>query len=346
MFNTNNVASTFNINKTMFWSDRSFSNHTSVNPYSIKPILSGFIGSSYEKNRIIKRSDRSLLFNDLALVSYQDLGPSYTLLSVSENGNYGLFINLMPATYKVLNLNTGAILHTIKSVNKYCALSGNHLLINENEKVEKINLITSQKAVLNLKKYHITESQTQFHFLEKSSSRYVVKTHENSFKNTNDTVYVWDLFSGKLIVKFYPEDSKNRYTFFDIDSVHNEVTFIKRQRTINIRDLNTGKIKYEFSKAKNFIGFVDHQNDQYLISSRDGSIYLWDKKNKSYTVRVIQDFDEFVFLTPEKYYLTSKEMTDKIHFVREDEIYLFEQFDLKYNRPDIILDRLGYADSS
>jgi Caspase domain len=55
---------------------------------------------------------------------------------------------------------------------------------------------------------------------------------------------------------------------------------------------------------------------------------------------------EYVFFTPDNYYLGSKNIKDIVFFKRGDEYFEFEQFDLKYNRPDIILDRLGYADSA
>ena len=39
-------------------------------------------------------------------------------------------------------------------------------------------------------------------------------------------------------------------------------------------------------------------------------------------------------------------MSNVIGFEQGYKYYPSEQFDLKYNRPDIILDRLGYADSA
>jgi hypothetical protein len=52
---------------------------------------------------------------------------------------------------------------------------------------------------------------------------------------------------------------------------------------------------------------------------------------------------EFVIYTPDGYYMSTKHGVDGVHFIKEGKVYLFDQFDLKYNRPDIILKRLGYA---
>lgn len=54
----------------------------------------------------------------------------------------------------------------------------------------------------------------------------------------------------------------------------------------------------------------------------------------------------YLFRSLDSYYMGSKNIKDVCYFTLDDEPFLFEQFDLKYNRPDIILDRLGYADPS
>lgn len=55
---------------------------------------------------------------------------------------------------------------------------------------------------------------------------------------------------------------------------------------------------------------------------------------------------EYFFFTPDNYYMGSKGLKDLVFFKEGQNYYEFEQFDLKYNRPDIILNRLGYADST
>jgi uncharacterized caspase-like protein len=53
----------------------------------------------------------------------------------------------------------------------------------------------------------------------------------------------------------------------------------------------------------------------------------------------------FIFFTPDHYYYTNEHSNFTSYFTKDLKVYPLEQFDLKYNRPDIILDRLGYADS-
>jgi len=53
---------------------------------------------------------------------------------------------------------------------------------------------------------------------------------------------------------------------------------------------------------------------------------------------------DYIIRTPDNYYMSSQYGTDAIHFVVGTDTYGFDQFDLKYNRPDIVLSRIGLAD--
>lgn len=61
---------------------------------------------------------------------------------------------------------------------------------------------------------------------------------------------------------------------------------------------------------------------------------------------VVDDRLNVLFFTPDKYYASFGSDRNLAFFQKNMKAYPFEQFDLKYNRPDIILDRLGYADSA
>lgn len=116
-------------------------------------------------------------------------------------------------------------------------------------------------------------------------------------------------------------------------------------------------------QMKDYVDF-DKNNDLTLISAKNTpsgkNIYLigdrsrrilFENKEKDSTIERYVFFDineegNFLFMSPDQYYLGSENLKDLVFFKQGDEYFEFEQFDLKYNRPDIILDRLGYADSS
>lgn len=87
-------------------------------------------------------------------------------------------------------------------------------------------------------------------------------------------------------------------------------------------------------------------DERFLISgSRDGTIRLWDAQTGEEKISLIATGQEdFVAVTPDQYYRLSKHGMGGVAFRSKGVLYPFDQFDLRFNRPDIILERLGYAD--
>ncbi|MCB9252911.1 MAG: caspase family protein [Flavobacteriales bacterium] len=84
--------------------------------------------------------------------------------------------------------------------------------------------------------------------------------------------------------------------------------------------------------------------NRLVSSGMDAQIKLWDLSSKKEIVSfiAINGSDEYITYSPDGYYMSSPGANKAIHFLMEDEIFLFDQFDLKYNRPDTILHKLGY----
>jgi WD40 repeat protein len=89
-------------------------------------------------------------------------------------------------------------------------------------------------------------------------------------------------------------------------------------------------------------------NNQHIISSSsDNTIIIWDYiKSKKVCTIINFDDNQFIIKVPEMYYSASKEVNRYVGFRVENKPYTFEQFDLQYNRPDIVFERIGYSDSS
>ena len=86
----------------------------------------------------------------------------------------------------------------------------------------------------------------------------------------------------------------------------------------------------------------------YLYSgSDDGTIIIWDMKNRKEYLKFIRvRLYDYVTMTPGGYYSASKGAASGIHFVKGLDIYSFDSFDLIYNRPDVILEKLGRVDQA
>lgn len=93
------------------------------------------------------------------------------------------------------------------------------------------------------------------------------------------------------------------------------------------------KIANQSFRINNLIGLLD-----------DNSINLWNMLNQELICTIHPFFfNGVVIVTPDSYYHSSGKIPKSIHFVKGIEDYNFAQFDLKYNRPDIILMRMGHT---
>ncbi|MCX6165987.1 MAG: caspase family protein, partial [Ignavibacteriae bacterium] len=111
-------------------------------------------------------------------------------------------------------------------------------------------------------------------------------------------------------------------------------------------DIDNEKSINVFSGHTMGINSINIANDGSIVvsGSRDNTIKLWDiKTGKEIITMISVNENDYLMKTPDDYYLSSKNGYKGIVYRIEDKIYPPEQFDLQYNRPDIILERIGLA---
>lgn len=87
-------------------------------------------------------------------------------------------------------------------------------------------------------------------------------------------------------------------------------------------------------------------HDQRFIFSlhKDGTLKIWKTATGELLATCLRFIDEeYLIITPDFYYLSSHKAIHRIGVKIKDQVYPVEQFDLKFNRPDIVLKRLGFA---
>ncbi len=115
---------------------------------------------------------------------------------------------------------------------------------------------------------------------------------------------------------------------------------------IGVFDLNTGKNIYKFKDEENSFLSLDISSDsRFLVSTGFNSkinLYNLQDGNKLLTIYSMRDRD-FVLMDDEMNYMADRNCLDGFVFKYNGKVYPFEQFDLRYNRPDLVLQKLPYA---
>ena len=115
---------------------------------------------------------------------------------------------------------------------------------------------------------------------------------------------------------------------------------------VTIFEVATGRDRMELIGHTAAVKSVQFSPDgRSLISGgHDGTVRIWDLQTGKERVALIAlGQEDFVAVTPDQYYRASKTRTKGVAFRVKGQLYPFEQFDLRFNRPDILLARLGMA---
>lgn len=90
---------------------------------------------------------------------------------------------------------------------------------------------------------------------------------------------------------------------------------------------------------------LSNDSTRMFTADRAGQITIWDTATLKPVVYLYQvlglDDPGYVLLTPDHYYKATPNAREFMNFVKDGRPYAFEQFDLRNNRPDIVLSRLG-----
>jgi len=119
---------------------------------------------------------------------------------------------------------------------------------------------------------------------------------------------------------------------------------------LKITELETGELLTVLSPLGIYTSLEWCNNDRYVISAgQDHSVSIWDilKGEKQASLISIGELDWMVTVpsSPLDYYQSSKQAAEKIGYSKGLKSYSFEQFDLQFNRPDLVQERLDFADS-
>lgn len=138
-------------------------------------------------------------------------------------------------------------------------------------------------------------------------------------------------FEGRYPYCFNPNEQLFAYT-----NIKNELIlydFDKKSTRFQVPSNHTAQISsIKFNPAFDYIA----------TAGKDGLIKFRNiKTGKEKLTLASFGLDDFIYLTPENYYYSTRGAMQNIGFRVNERAYAFEQFDIKYNRPDLVFSELG-----
>lgn len=151
--------------------------------------------------------------------------------------------------------------------------------------------------------------------------------------------------------KFIVLKSSNNYERMVWENGMSSEEIIRKKRETFIERIVERKknelLPEKFFTSKN-VEIKDVNNNTVLGISSEESIVRYDLSNENEICKIsIIDSVNYVITTPNGYYSCPNESAKLLHYVTKDlKVITFEQLDVKYNRPDKVLQAIGNTDTT
>jgi len=165
---------------------------------------------------------------------------------------------------------------------------------------------------------------------------------------TDNGIELYDYKTWKLFRRF-PINNMWGYHRASVSKDEKLITAGTDRGLINIWDMQSGQLLFN-TKIHSSGVIPSFVNDSLLItSSEDGTVKYW-RCNRQQLQLVYQTVpfkqNEYISTIPAGYYKGSQQAAKQLHYVTTDaKIISFEQLDVKYNRPDKVLEAIGNRDT-
>ncbi len=164
----------------------------------------------------------------------------------------------------------------------------------------------------------------------------------------DSTAKFWNISTGKCIATL--KGHKGIVNYVDMGSAAKYFVTASNDKTAKVWDATTQKCLFTLEGHTDVITCVDFDKygEQIITTSADNTCKLWNAK----TGKLISTFiaigtTDFITMAADGYYQSSPNAAKMLYYVTKDlKTISFDQLDLKYNRPDKILQLLGNTDTT
>ncbi len=351
-----NRICTWNVNNNKFSEKiKGNSNPILINAVINLPILSLFantITAYYFVNNFLLNNSESL--NTSVYSNKQKL------IATGGNGfNKGVLYNVFaPRIFPIYIVD-------VEKFKKIGKLKADYISVNSVDFNSSGNLLASSGndykngSVISRKEKNIRHSAFQKYFSLKIwdvEKQITLKTFENQyeikslkFNTVNDTIIFSDA-KNNIIVFDYKNSNATK-----ISDGCSPLLIDENGKKIFFQDNANSLVQWGFQQNLQLNTYKGHNNKisssvifpdgkQIATASLDGTIKIWETNTGKEIVTLYAiNTDDFIVKTPDYFYYATKNAKKEIGFTFGIKFYPFEQFDLQYNRPDIVMKRLGIA---
>ena len=172
--------------------------------------------------------------------------------------------------------------------------------------------------------------------------KYIVTT------SWDHTARIWLAENGKLLKVLKGHNNWVTAASFSPDG--KQIITVSEDNTAKIWETETGNLVTTLHEHTDIVSSAMFSPDgnHIITASFDNTSRLWDSKTKhlEYTFFAMGSHD-YLGLVASGYYQCSPEAAKFLHFVTKDlKVITFEQLDVKYNRPDKVLEAIGNNDTA
>ena len=145
---------------------------------------------------------------------------------------------------------------------------------------------------------------------------------------------------------------RNPVLEIDFSGTNPQELYVVSGNTIFSYDLKQKAIRKDrFYTNKSNIYKIHPLSDRWIVvNTFDGFLKLFDIRDTGRVVmpklQLFSFENDFIVINDSNYYMGSKSVAKHIGFKLKNQAYTFEEFDLKYNRPDKVLKSIGMVDQA
>jgi len=180
----------------------------------------------------------------------------------------------------------------------------------------------------------------------------VVKYSQDGSKiltaSDDKTARIWHTETAKQFAELKKHTAEVQVADFSPDG--KKILTGSNDNTVKIWDAATGEILWDLKGHSKRISSASFSKDakKVVSVSDDNTCKVWDLEtgNLICTFLSLDSLDYFI-QTPNSFYKTTPSAAKLLHYVTKDlKVISFEQLDVKYNRPDKVLEAIGNSDTA